>query len=71
MLANQAFEISNSCPLFITQTAIPAVEPVYSGLYKLQPGKLNDTIWASHSPGLTQDEAIPEPGATLFLAGDE
>lgn len=42
-----------------------------SGIYKMVPGKTNDTIYIQNSPPVTTDVKIPDPFAITALYGDE
>jgi hypothetical protein len=64
--------ISNSCPVFALQAALagPAAT-AFSGIYKLVPGKLNDTLYTSFSPVTSVDFKFPDPQATFSLIGED
>lgn len=67
------FAFSDSCPVLV-YPEVGFVPPEYnraSGIYKLVPGKLNDTLWITQDPEATQDVKIPEPYIETYLLGDE
>lgn len=69
------FGNSSSCPFIIVREAIgtngggtPPNEA--SGIYKIVPGKRNDTLWVSFDPIETRDVKIPNPFAKTALLGE-
>ena len=63
--AINAFGPSQSCPLLI----LPIVISPLSGIYKLVPDKINDTIYLT--PVSTEDRDIPNPFIETGMIGDE
>jgi len=64
------FGISNCCPLVVLRTEIvPPVAPnLNSGIYRVVPGKRQDTLWTQDFAG-TEDVKIPNPTARLGYVG--
>lgn len=65
------FGHSESCNfLILLADEPPVVDNTFSGVYKIVPGKRNDTLWENLDDATTRDVKIPNPTARLGFIGE-
>lgn len=63
------FGPSSSCPVYLTRSTTFTPATPFSGIYKLVPGKRNDTVWTDVNAQQTLNIKIPDPFAKTGMFG--